>query len=314
MQHYASGVLPARPAHFSETAPRPPVPGEEDAPHPDVMATTTRSIGSHRGHLAVAAAAPPMRPVDATPRRSNLDRSAAGRDGGADDAPLGFEPEGSATGSPPFTEQGTPPCCRWARSLKQLLADRDGVRLFKQFLDQEQCAATLDFWFACNGLKIVPAADSARIRSLVRLIYKKYVKSGQVSLRADVRRAIADHVRQGPVTQALFNEAQRDIEATMRSESYALFLKSDLYLQYVQAECDSPKSTASGGTAVTAVEVVPPAPAPGPGGLPTLHEGEELKGEDIERSSAAAPLALTPSALMATRRQRESLSFKKPEG
>ena len=82
-------------------------------------------------------------------------------------AHLGFEPEGSASrqrviddDSMIADETATPPSYRrWAQSLRALLQDSEGVSVFKQFLDFELAGGaasnSLDFWFACNGLKLV---------------------------------------------------------------------------------------------------------------------------------------------------------------
>ena len=56
--------------------------------------------------------------------------------------------------------EATPPSYRkWAHSLADLLRDSEGVTVFKQFLDVElggvEASNSLDFWFACNGLKLV---------------------------------------------------------------------------------------------------------------------------------------------------------------
>jgi hypothetical protein len=89
-------------------------------------------------------------------------------------APLGFEPEGSCSSA--FMEVGggshsPPPYLRWARNLHSLLEDPDGVQLFKRYLKQEgqPHADTLDFWFACEGLK---KQDPDKINQLVKVIYR----------------------------------------------------------------------------------------------------------------------------------------------
>jgi hypothetical protein len=90
-------------------------------------------------------------------------------------APLGFEPEGSC--STAFMEAGggshsPPPYLRWACNLHSLLEDSDGVVLFRRYLEQEgrPHADTLDFWFACEGLKKQQNPD--KINQLVKVIYR----------------------------------------------------------------------------------------------------------------------------------------------
>merc|ERR1719383_638314 len=53
----------------------------------------------------------------------------------------GFEPEGSADVTPPFSEsnsnQSTPAYVRWAENLSNLLSDPDGVELYRNYLKTE---------------------------------------------------------------------------------------------------------------------------------------------------------------------------------
>ena len=298
--------------NFTETAPRPPVPGEENELQSN-GGTSTRSSGSHKSHLSSKSHSSgkshrsESSPA-ATPRRSNLDKSLISisctnqkLDSDEINAPLGFEPEGSAASSPPFTENSTPQYLKWAENLNLLLEDSDGVKLFKQFLDQEQCSNTLDFWFACRGLKMVPPNDEAKVLSLVKLIFRKYIKSDQVSFIPDTKRNIIDKItRKEGINQSIFDEAQKEVEDVMRKDTYPLFLKSDLYVQYIQAGGDSPKTSdnSSGSNSVR--------PLSGP--LPTLPEGDVLRNEDLpEPSHSQTTLMLTSSALMATQFSRSGI-------
>ena len=300
--------------NFTEMAPRPPVPGEETAELQSNGGISTRSSGSHKSHLsgkshssgksASSHRSDVSHSPAATPRRSNLDKTITCTSVGYsevkssydEDAPLGFEPEGSAANSPQFTENSTPPYLKWAESIKFLLDDSDGVKLFKQFLDQDTCSNLLDFWFACKGLKMVDEGDTDRIHRVSKLIYKKYIKGDQLTLRVDIRKSIVDRLK-NEVHQNIFDPAQNEVEIMMKNDAYPQFLKSDIYLQYVQTGGESPKTSNNSSGSSSA------RPLSGP--LPTLHEGEELSTDDIKRSSAPA-LPLTQAALFNTRRARES--------
>lgn len=322
--------------NFARSAPRPPVPGEETDRS---CASSTRSAGSHQSHVSAATQSQSGRSCSdvgshqsskktsgksssvspcATPRKSTLDKtsSTASVDGStlkpASDAaaPLGFEPEGSADGSPGFVETGTPAYLRWAESLKYLLEDGEGVKLFRQFLvDQEHGAANaLDFWFACSGLKLVSGSDRVTVTSLVRLIYKKYVKGDRLRLRPEAKRQIVDRLRRDDVDQAIFDAAQAEVEGAIRNETYPLFLKSDTYLHYVQLGGESPKAShnSSGSDRVSHSLI-----------LPTVHEERELQSADIGDTSRLLPVlqdsyvtpSLTECLLLSTRKERQNCVY-----
>ncbi|ELU10791.1 hypothetical protein CAPTEDRAFT_223633 [Capitella teleta] len=300
--------------NFTETAPRPPVPGEEN----ELLSNggnSTRSSGSYKSHVSAKSVPSNMaHSPAATPRRSNLDRNNISSmslsesklivDGDPDKylAPLGFEPEGSAASSPHFNENSTPPYLKWAESFEQLLDDSEGVKLFKQFCDQEQCTNSLDFFFACKGIKL---AGSDRLQNVAKVIYKKFIKGEKLNIRSETKRAIVERIKSDQVDSRIFEVAQSEVECAMQGEAYPLFLKSDIYVQYVQAGGESPKTANSSGSN----SARPMSSGP----LPTLHEGEELSQEDIRRNEPT--LALTPEALIFTHEQRSKWNnFRRPDG
>lgn len=91
-------------------------------------------------------------------------------------APLGFEPEGRCSpcvaGDLVGIPSSPPSYLRWARNLPSLLEDPDGVDLFRRYLESEgrSHADTLDFWFACEGLR--KQTDPEKISQLVKVIYR----------------------------------------------------------------------------------------------------------------------------------------------
>ena len=306
-------------ANFSESSPRPPVPGEENELASN-GGTSTRSSGSHKSHLSTKSHTSSKSGRNehspaATPRRSNLEKSGkfsgfAIRDGRDVEAPLGFEPEGSAANSPPFTENSSPPYLKWAESIHFLLEDSDGIKLFNQFLEQEQCSNQLSFYFACRGFKLVPPDDKVKATNLARLIYRKYIKGEALKLLPDTKREIADKIKQDVVDQHLLDCAQTEVYNSMQTDTYPLFLKSDLYVQYIQNGGESPKTTSNTSSGSNSV-----LPVVGP--LPTLQEGEELRHEDLDttqESNSSATLVLTQESLRATRYTRSAMPKRRPEG
>ncbi|XP_072532496.1 axin-1 isoform X2 [Salminus brasiliensis] len=235
---------------FTEDAPRPPVPGEEG----ELVSSAGRQYGM--GFYSLKSESLKSEASTATPRRPDLD--------------LGYEPEGSASPTPPYL--------KWAESLHSLLDDQDGIHLFRTFLKQEDCADMLDFWFACSGFRKLETSEGNEEKKLklAKAIYKKYIldNNGIVSrqIKPATKSFIKDCVMKLHIDPAMFDQAQTEIQTMMEENTYPLFLKSDIYLEYTRTGGESPKlysdqSSVSGNGKVL------------PGYLPTLNEDEEWRCE-----------------------------------
>ncbi|XP_074647561.1 axin-1-like [Tubulanus polymorphus] len=296
--------------NFTEDAPRPPVPGEENDSTCN-SGNSTRSYGSLKSRGSSRGSTKQKEIIHspaATPRQSNLKGCTHGAYGD-DEAPLGFEPEGSVSNSPPFTESSTPSYLKWAENMNFLLEDSEGVKLFKEFLAQDSCATPLDFWFACQGFKNnVPASDAQKIYQLIKIIYKNYIKGdGGINIQPETKRVIVEKVtKKDHLDQTIFDDAQVEVETTMRNSLYPSFLKSDNYVQYVQTGGESPKTSTTNSSNSGSNSARPTS-----GILPTVHEDSELQHEDITASKVTAPL--TSRTLHATRFMRAELSPRKPD-
>ncbi|KAM6078328.1 axin-1 isoform 1-T1 [Theristicus caerulescens] len=274
---------------FTEDAPRPPVPGEEG----ELVSTDPRPVshGFYSGKSDVVR----NETSTATPRRSDLD--------------LGYEPEGSASPTPPYL--------KWAESLHSLLDDQDGINLFRTFLKQEDCADLLDFWFACSGfrkLELCTSNEEKRLK-LAKAIYKKYIldNNGIVSrqIKPATKSFIKDCVTKLQIDPDMFDQAQTEIQCMIEDNTYPLFLKSDIYLEYTRTGGESPKiySDPSSGSG-TGKGL--------PGYLPTLNEDEEWKCDqeaEPEASRDSAPSSrLTQKLLLETATQRAASARRYSEG
>lgn len=64
---------------------------------------------------------------------------------------------------------------KWARTLKNLLDDGEGVELFKKYVESEGGihADRLKFYFACEGLKHQP--DPEKAQQMIHVIYRYVV-------------------------------------------------------------------------------------------------------------------------------------------
>ncbi|KAL4659011.1 axin-1-like [Arapaima gigas] len=266
------GLLGDLGGSFNEDAPRPPVPGEEG----DLVSSDVRQC-SHGFHSTKGEAS------TATPRRPDLD--------------LGFEPEGSASPTPPYL--------KWAESLHSLLDDQDGIHLFMAFLRQEDCADMLDFWFACSGFRKLEASECNEEKKLklAKAIYKKYIldSDGIVSrqIKPATKSFIKDCVAKLHIDPAMFDQAQTEIQTQMEENTYPLFLKSDIYLEYTRTGGESPKifndqNVMSGNRKVL------------PQYLPTVKEDEEWGCDrELEHESLCDR---TPSCLLTQKLLMETAS------
>lgn len=264
---------------FTEDAPRPPVPGEEGE--------LICSDGRQHSNLGFSSKNESLKcePSVATPRRSDLD--------------LGYEPEGSASPTPPYL--------KWAESLHSLLDDQDGILLFRTFLKQEECADMLDFWFACSGFRKLEASEVTEEKKvkLAKLIYKKYIldNNGIVSrqIKPATKSFIRDCVMKLHIDPAMFDQAQTEIQTMMEENTYPLFLKSDLYLEYTRTGGESPKlysdqsSVSGNGKGLSSY-------------LPPLKEYEEWRcdqgAEELPECDPTPSGRLTQKLLMETAQQR----------
>ncbi|XP_062264993.1 axin-1 isoform X2 [Platichthys flesus] len=262
---------------FTEDAPRPPVPGEEgELVCSDGRQCSNLGFSTKNESLKCEASV-------ATPRRPDLD--------------LGYEPEGSASPTPPYI--------KWAESLHSLLDDQDGIHLFRMFLKQEECADMLDFWFACSGFRKQEANEGNEERKLklAKAIYKKFVldNNGIVSrqIKPATKSFIKDCVMKLHIDPAMFDQAQTEIQTIMEDNTYPLFLKSDIYLEYTRTGGESPKLF-SDQSSVSGKGLS--------GYLPTLNEDEEWRCDhETEEQTESDPTPsnrLTQKLLMETATQR----------
>ncbi|XP_014605318.1 PREDICTED: axin isoform X2 [Polistes canadensis] len=277
---------------FNENSPRPPVPGEE--------------TGGHVSRFR------PQSPA-LTPRRSSLATPTAL--GSCDaSAPLGFEPEGCCR-TTTMECDSSPPCLRWAKNLHSLLQDSVGLELFRKYLDQEgkPHANPLNFWFACEGLK--EQSDPDRIHHLVKLIYRKFFLKSQLAIPEDVRKEANRRVKEGRVDEKVFDAVQIQVERLINETTYPNFLRSEMYLQYVQnsQNPDSGGCPSSGSSREMSVSC-------GPSLLPTVHEDSEFVTSVHSSHSASetpgelrSELRLTKNVLIATQQTRAMDVRPKPE-
>lgn len=81
------------------------------------------------------------------------------------------------------------------------------------------------------------ATEPDTIQQVAKVIYRKFFLKSALPIEEEVRRKIGESVKdtqcfQQPVT--VFDEAQTQIGNLISNTTYPNFLKSDVYLQYIQ--------------------------------------------------------------------------------
>lgn len=132
----------------------------------------------------------------------------------------------------------------------------------------------------------------------------------------DVRKEAIRRVKEGRVDGKVFDNVQMEVERLINETTYPNFLKSEMYLQYVQCyqNPDSGSCTSSGSSREMSVSC-------GPSLLPTLHEDSEfISSVHTSHSASETPgelrageLRLTRDVLMATQQTRAMELRPKPE-
>ncbi|KAK4874438.1 hypothetical protein RN001_013798 [Aquatica leii] len=267
--------------YFDENSPRPPVPGEERA-----HCTSDWSPQMEWARY--------NKVQSPTPRKCHCSNDPY--------ATVSYETETSCKtrhdrygARTPCDNPSPPACLRWSYSLHALLEDPDGIELFRRYLQSEgrPHADALDFWFACNGLR--KQKEPERVQQLVKAIYRRFFLKSALPIKDELRREVGRCVKSSPNLDppvALFDEAQAQVETLISTTTYPNFLKSEMYLSYIQtaqypaiSSADFSSDSSSSSSAVSTRELQNLAASVG---LPTLHE-------DIEYvTSASAPLSHTP--------------------
>ncbi|XP_078692702.1 axin-1-like isoform X1 [Branchiostoma floridae x Branchiostoma belcheri] len=260
------------------TSARPPVPGEETESNHGSQHSGSSNTKSEYSTKSDYSKSDYSHSSAGTPRRTNCD--------------LGFEPEGSASPTPPYL--------RWADNLQALLSDKDGSQLFGLYLENEDSKHLLDFYFAVNGYKKLDPLDD-KTQRLAKVVYAKYIKEGKGILshrvKPGTKQYLAKNIDCKPLDISIFDQAQLEIEKFMEENAYRLFLESDIYLQYCrnggevspnQVVTELANTSGNVGNLTTGAILAP---------LPTLHENVELSTEDTMETRT---LPLTAEHLLAT--------------
>lgn len=138
------------------------------------------------------------------------------------------------TSSSSSQSSSSPSCLKWARTLGSLLEDREGVELFKKYVESEGGIHSdrLNFYFACEGLK--QQSDPDKVKQIIGAIYR-FLKKSELHVPDDIRRAVKAGLKDEIIlTPDVYDQMQHDMERIINETTYPNFLQSEMYVQYVQ--------------------------------------------------------------------------------
>jgi axin 1 len=232
------------------------------------------------------------------------------------------------TSSSSSQSNSSPSCLKWARTLSSLLEDRDGVELFKKYVESEGGIHNdrLNFYFACEGLK--QHTDYEKVKQFIGAIYR-FLKKSELHVPEDIRRNVKAGLKDEIIlTPNVYDQMQQDVEKIINETTYPNFLQSEMYLQHVQqatqsaiersqlshASITSTTTATSSSISETSSMFLSRSST-----LPTLMEENDGSVADASEgatggfsegtnrapiNSQKVPMSLTKDALMATQRKR----------
>lgn len=122
----------------------------------------------------------------------------------------------------------------WSTSFEKLLTDSAGLNTFAEFLKKEFSAENIYFWTACERYTQIDQLDQ-RIKHGEE-IFMKHLAIGApepVNVDSHARQMTEENLKNAE--KSLFLSAQKQIFNLMKFDSYARFIRSDLYKNCIEA-------------------------------------------------------------------------------
>ncbi|KAG2455979.1 RGS14 protein, partial [Polypterus senegalus] len=126
----------------------------------------------------------------------------------------------------------------WAVSFERLLQDPIGVQYFTEFLKSEVSAENILFWEACEKFRLIPEDNKDELAKEAKIIYDTYLCSSALNaINIDDSARLSVNVLEKP-TADMFSKPQLQIFKLMKFDSYARFVKSQLYQKCMLANVE----------------------------------------------------------------------------
>ncbi|KAM4642782.1 regulator of G-protein signaling 16-like [Discoglossus pictus] len=119
-------------------------------------------------------------------------------------------------------------CMQWKESFNQLLNSKDGITVFRTFLQTEFSEENLEFWVACEEYR--KTRSSSKLPAKAQAIFEKFLHSGatkEVNIDHQTRELTRQQIL--VASRSCFDEAQEQARILMEKDSYPRFLKSPIY-------------------------------------------------------------------------------------
>lgn len=123
----------------------------------------------------------------------------------------------------------------WSQSLGRLLQNAIGVTMLKRFLQQEHSAENLEFWLAVEKFRKIAQNKNDALLEEAERIFTTHIclesATAEISLdmktRANIEKSLDD------VTRQIFDEAQKQVWASLERDNYPRFVQSELYTDFL---------------------------------------------------------------------------------
>lgn len=116
----------------------------------------------------------------------------------------------------------------WAKSFENLLADKNGLHWFREFLKSEFSEENIEFWIACEEYKHLKPQKMAAQAQKIFTQFVTQQAPREINIDSRTRDLTYENVRHPEAST--FEAAQKRIESLMGKDSYPRFIESDLYL------------------------------------------------------------------------------------
>ncbi|XP_078263886.1 regulator of G-protein signaling 5-like [Rhinoraja longicauda] len=118
---------------------------------------------------------------------------------------------------------------KWRQSLDKMLSHKHGLAAFRTFLRSEYSEENIEFWLACEDYKKI--RSTAKRTSKAKLIYLEFIETDapkEINIDYETKDSTRNYLQRP--TSSSFDEAQSKIYNLMEKDSYARFLRSEVYL------------------------------------------------------------------------------------